>query len=71
MPSTKPSTKSYDDASSTYAASTTSTISTITKEKQEAKRNWLSKIKGKSDAGQKNKDAALHYEAMAHYMIYK
>ncbi|KAL4967636.1 uncharacterized protein BDV14DRAFT_168927 [Aspergillus stella-maris] len=64
--SSKPSTKAVDDASSTYSTASTSTI---VKEKEEAKRKWLSK--SKPDASNKNKDAALHNEAMATYLAFK
>ncbi|KAL4905188.1 hypothetical protein BDW74DRAFT_178193 [Aspergillus multicolor] len=67
---TKSSTKTFDDASSTYSAASTSTI---VKEKEEAKRKWLFKNKSKAStsADSKNKDAALHYEAMAHYFAFR
>ncbi|KAL4760835.1 uncharacterized protein BDW70DRAFT_136777 [Aspergillus foveolatus] len=70
MPSTtKSSTKTFDDASSTYSSASTSTVM---KEKEEAKRKWLSKSKSNaSNADSKNKDAALHYEAMAHYLAFR
>ncbi|KAL6236773.1 hypothetical protein BDW75DRAFT_206036 [Aspergillus navahoensis] len=70
MPSTtKSSTKTCDDVSSIYSAASTSTIM---KEKEEAKRKWLFKSKSKtSSADSKNKEAALHYEAMAHYLAFR
>ncbi|KAL4974246.1 hypothetical protein BDW66DRAFT_140373 [Aspergillus desertorum] len=69
MPSTttKSSFKTSDDASSTYSAAS---ISTVTKEKEEAKRKWLLKSKSKT-SNSKNKDAALHYEAMAYYLAFR
>lgn len=62
------STKTFDDASSTYSSASTSTI---VKEKEEAKRKWLPKNKSESNAGSKYKDAALHYRAMAEYMAFR
>jgi thiol:disulfide interchange protein len=69
---TKSSTKTFNDASSTYSTASTSTV---IKEKENAKRKWLSKNKSNasnaSNADSKNKDAALHNEAMAHYLAFR
>ncbi|KAL4992766.1 hypothetical protein BDW68DRAFT_172790 [Aspergillus falconensis] len=65
MPSTTTkSSKTFDDASSTYSAASTSTV---VREKEEAKRKWLFKSKSKpSNADLKSKDsAATQLEAAA------
>jgi hypothetical protein len=57
-------TKANDDTASTYS---NASDSTVVKEKEEAKREWLSKNNQKPTY-KKNKDAALHNEAMAFYL---
>ncbi|KAL5340344.1 hypothetical protein BJX70DRAFT_396849 [Aspergillus crustosus] len=58
------STKATDDTASTYS---NASVSTLVNEKEEAKREWISKTT-KKPAAPRNKDAALHNEAMAFYM---
>ncbi|CEN61229.1 hypothetical protein ASPCAL07891 [Aspergillus calidoustus] len=59
---TKSSTKTVDDAASTYSAAS---ASTVLKEKAEAKRKFFSR--NKPSIEEKNKAAALHNEALATY----
>ncbi|KAL4876583.1 hypothetical protein BJY04DRAFT_140764 [Aspergillus karnatakaensis] len=64
------STKSFDDTASTYS---NASVSTVAQEKEEAKQKWLAeaqKVQSQKPkpAYKKNKDAALHNEAMAFYL---
>ncbi|KAL3462326.1 hypothetical protein BJX64DRAFT_259303 [Aspergillus heterothallicus] len=67
MPSTtKNSTKTFDDAASTYSTASTSAV---LKEKEEAKRKFFSRNKESPES--KAKAKALHSEALATYFAFR